>query len=175
MEFDLVKFSLSPSIEEFNRCRKKDLLELADFYNITLTSRSAKKGVVKDELYRKLVEVGTFTERIVEQGIEAVTDMEAVSDISGSVSGIEKVSSLDPKITLRLKELELELKKQEYETQRLRLRALEIKADRDIKLRELETRSLYDRPVPTPRSYPDSLTPKADLDIGKCQVSATLS
>lgn len=53
MEFSLVKFSLSPTIEEFNRCRKKDLLELADFYNIKLTSRNAKKGVIKDELYRK--------------------------------------------------------------------------------------------------------------------------
>ncbi len=156
MEFDLVKFSLSPTIEEFNRCRKKDLLELADFYNITLTSRNAKKCVVKDELHRKLVEAGIFTERTVEQGIESVTGMEAVSDISSSVSSGKKESFLDPQITLRLKELELELRKQEYETQRLHLRALEIKADRDIKLRELETRSLHDRPIPKPRSSPDS-------------------
>ncbi len=90
MEFDLVKFSLSPTTEEFNRCRKKDLLELADFYNITLTSRKAKKCVVKDELHRKLVEVGTFTGQTVEQGIEAVTGMEAMSDIASSVSSGKK-------------------------------------------------------------------------------------
>ncbi len=142
------------TIEEFNRCRKKDLLELADFYNITLTSRNAKKSVVKDELCRKLVEAGTSTEVTVEQGIEAVTGMKAMSDISSSVSSEKKESFLDPQITLRLKELELE-----YETQRLHLRALEIKADRDIKLHELETRSLHDRTIPKPRSPPNSLTP----------------
>ncbi len=150
------------TIEEFNRCRKKDLLELADSYNITLTSRNAKKSVVKDELCRKLVEAGTSTEVTVEQGIGAVTGMKAMSDISSSVSSEKKESFLDPQITLRLKELELE-----YETQRLHLRALEMKADRDIKLRELETRSLHDRPIPKPRSPPNSLTPRADVDVGK--------
>ncbi len=167
MEFDLVKFSLSPTTEEFNRCREKDLLELVDFYNITLTSRKAKKCVIKDELHCKLVEAGTFTGQTVEQGIEAVTGMEAMSDISSSVSIGKKESFLDPQVTLQLKQLELELKKQEYETQRLHVRALEIKADRDIKLRELETRSLHDHPIPNPRSPLNSLTPRADVDVGK--------
>ncbi len=79
------------------------MLELADFYNITLTSRNAKKCVVKDELHRKWVEAGTFTEKTVEQGIEAVTCMGAMSDISSSVSS-KNESFLDPQITLRLKE-----------------------------------------------------------------------
>ncbi len=56
MKFDLVKFSRAPTIE-FNRCKKKIyLLELGDFYNITLTSRNAKKCVIKNE-------AGTFTEQ----------------------------------------------------------------------------------------------------------------
>ncbi len=68
------------------------MLELADFYNITLTSRNAKKSVVKDELCRKSVEAGTFTEVTVEQGIGAVTGMKAMSDISSSVSSEKKES-----------------------------------------------------------------------------------
>ncbi len=68
------------------------MLELADFSNITLTSRNSKKCVVKDELHRKWVEAGTFTEKTVEQGIEAVTGMGAMSDISSSVSSENKES-----------------------------------------------------------------------------------
>ncbi len=118
-------------------------------------------------LHCKLVEAGTFTGQTVEQGIEAVTGMEAMSDISSSVSIGKKESFLDTQVTLQLKQLELELKKQEYETQRLHLRALEIKADRDIKLCELETLSLHDHPIPKPRSPLNSLTPRADVDVGK--------
>ncbi len=69
--------------------------------------------MVKDELQCKLVEAGTFTGQTVEQGIEAVTGMEAMSDISSSVSSGKKESFLDPQVTLQLKQLELELKRQE--------------------------------------------------------------
>ncbi len=31
MEFDLISFTLTPTIEVFNRCRKRDLLMIADF------------------------------------------------------------------------------------------------------------------------------------------------
>lgn len=50
MDFDLLKFTLSPSFEEFNNCRKVDLLLIADFYNISV-SRSARKHAIKNEIY----------------------------------------------------------------------------------------------------------------------------
>lgn len=56
MEFDLVKFTLSPTVEEFDRCRKKDLIMIAEFFYISV-SKEAKKQDLKDELYRKLVQV----------------------------------------------------------------------------------------------------------------------
>ncbi len=36
MEFDLIKFTLSPTLEEFDRCRKKEGIIIAEFYNITV-------------------------------------------------------------------------------------------------------------------------------------------
>ncbi len=32
MEFGFTAFTLSPTIEAFNRCKKKDLLLIADFF-----------------------------------------------------------------------------------------------------------------------------------------------
>ncbi len=57
MEFDLVMFTLSPTLEEFDKCRKKDLISIAEFFNV-LVPKEAKKQVIKDKLYKKLVEVG---------------------------------------------------------------------------------------------------------------------
>lgn len=54
MDFDLISFTLSPTIEEFNHCRKRDLLLIADFFNIEIP-REAIKQVIKDELFEKLV------------------------------------------------------------------------------------------------------------------------
>ncbi len=52
MEFDLIKFTLSPTLEEFDRCRKKDLILIAEFYNVTVP-KEQKKQVIKDQLYGK--------------------------------------------------------------------------------------------------------------------------
>lgn len=64
MEFDLVTFSLSPMLEEFDKCRKKDLISIAEFF-IVLVSKEAKKQVIKYELYEKLAEVGILPGRSV--------------------------------------------------------------------------------------------------------------
>ncbi len=32
MDFGFIAFTLSPTIEAFNRCKKKDLLLIADFF-----------------------------------------------------------------------------------------------------------------------------------------------
>ncbi|KAL0172150.1 hypothetical protein M9458_032461, partial [Cirrhinus mrigala] len=168
MEFDLLKFSLSPTLDEFDRCRKKDLVVIAEFYNITVP-KEQKKQVIKDELYGKLVEAGVLPGRAVVEGPEVETDGGAVSDDADSVSGKMKA---DPMVTVRLKELDLELKKQEYETQLLRLKELELKTDRDVKLRKLdiEAQMLRSKPIPPPRTRPPSSSSEVgqpDFDVGK--------
>lgn len=32
MEFDLISFTLAPNTEQFNHCRKDDLIKIADFF-----------------------------------------------------------------------------------------------------------------------------------------------
>lgn len=158
MEFDLVKFTLSPTVEEFDRCRKKDLIVIAEFFNIPV-SKEAKKQCIKDELYRKLVQAGILP-------ADSNVGGEAASEESISFHSKGGDSSSDPLIVLRLKELELELKKQEHETQLLKLKAVEIEADRDIKLRklDLEAQALHSRPVPLPRSRPPSSSVSASVE-----------
>lgn len=65
MEFDLMSFTLYPTTVEFNKCRKADLLQIADFFNI-LVPREGSKQVVKEKLYRKLVETGILPDESVE-------------------------------------------------------------------------------------------------------------
>lgn len=158
MEFDLVKFTLSPTVEEFDRCRKKDLIVIAEFFNIPV-SKEAKKQCIKDELYRKLVQAGILP-------ADSKVGGETASEESISFHSKGGDSSSDPLIVLRLKELELELKKQEHETQLLKLKAVEIEADRDIKLRklDLEAQALHSRPVPLPRSPPPSSSVSASVE-----------
>ncbi len=36
MEFNLIEFTLAPSVEVFNCCRKKDLLLIANLFNISV-------------------------------------------------------------------------------------------------------------------------------------------
>ncbi len=38
MEFDLTAFTLAPSIEVFDHCRKDDLLQIAQFFKIAVSS-----------------------------------------------------------------------------------------------------------------------------------------
>ncbi|KAL1275958.1 hypothetical protein QQF64_035581 [Cirrhinus molitorella] len=168
MEFDLLKFTLSPTLEEFDRCRKKDLILIAEFYNITVP-KEQKKQVIKDELHSKLVEADVLPGRAVVEGPEAETDEKA--DDADSASS-KKAPQLDPMVTIRLKELDIELKKQEHEIQLLRLKELELQADRDIKLRKLdiEAQMLRNKPVPSPRTRPSSSSSEVgqtDFDVGK--------
>ncbi len=171
MEFDLIKFTLSPTLEEFDRCRKKDLILIAEFYNVTVP-KEQKKQVIKDQLYGKLVEASVLPGDSEAEGPESEIDEEAASDETDSVRDEKASGVADPIVTVRLKELDLALKKQEHETQLLRLRELEIKADRDIRLRklDLESQMLLSKPVPPPRTRPPSDSSgvgQPDFDVGK--------
>lgn len=61
MEFDLLAFTLSPTTEVFHKCRKKDLILIAEFFNIEV-AKEEKKQVIKDSLFEQLVRDGILPE-----------------------------------------------------------------------------------------------------------------
>ncbi len=81
MEFDFSAFTLSPSIEAFNRCKKKDLLLIADFFDIAV-HKGVTKQVLKEKLFGKLVEASILprdSEDSVEVQSEAAVQAEDVN------------------------------------------------------------------------------------------------
>ncbi|KAL0153620.1 hypothetical protein M9458_051100, partial [Cirrhinus mrigala] len=103
MAFDLLAFTLSPTTEVFNRCKKKELLLIAEFFNVKVT-RGAVKAVIKQELYNELVSTGVLPAE------DAVGE-----ETSASGFLVPAVSQLDPLTAIKLKELDLELKRQEHD------------------------------------------------------------
>lgn len=177
MEFDLTTFSLAPTIEAFNKCRKKDLFLIADFFNISV-QRDVTKQTLKEELFGKLVEEGFLPkdsddsvegqDEVVEQMSEMdvnhdpviAQEAEMAEQITDLGVNYDHVMTQDPVIALKLKELDLLIKKQECEAEMIKLRVVEKQADRDIQLGklELEAKRLALTPVPMPRSRPVSVS-----------------
>ncbi len=154
MEFDLTAFTIFPTTKVFDRCRKKDLVLIADFFNITV-AKEATKQVLKEELYGKLVEAGILAED--ESDGEKSQDAETSAPAVFSES--ESVQPYNPMLEIRLRELDLEIKRQECEAQMIKLRVIEAEKDRDIQLHklDLEAHALNKKPVPVPRSRPPSI------------------
>ncbi len=185
MEFDLISFTFSPTIEVFERCRKADLFLIADFFNIEV-SRQDTKQVIKDYLREKLADEGILPDySTVCAGEQPGFTAEAVT---GEVLPGPVTESLgESMLAVKLKELDLQIKKQECEGQKIRLRAIEAQADRDIKMGELDlhAQELNRRPVPMPRSRlpsalssvtspaavsyqdTDNVTSEPDFDVGR--------
>ncbi len=146
MEFDLTPFTLYPTTEKFNKCRKSDLLQIADFFNI-LVPKEGSKQVVKEKLYSELVETGILPDESVE-GLAGDEDSVTFPSINPSHT------RFDPMLAIKLKELDLQLKKQDYDAQLLHFRTLELEADNRFKLRslELQVKSPSNVKTPVPRS-----------------------
>lgn len=155
MEFDLLAFTLSPSTEIFQKCRKKDLILIAEFFNIEIV-KEEKKQVIKDYLFKQLVYNGILPEA--DEHPAVVTN--AVAE--GFASGVNPTesASFDPALSIRLKELDLEVKKQENENLRLKLRVVEAETDREVKFRTIALRSaeVSRKPIPAPRSRSPSVS-----------------
>ncbi len=105
MEFDLLAFTLAPTTEVFNRCRKKDLLLIADFFHVGM-SKDATKRVIKEELYKELVSTGILPAESLPDVSEGDLAVEEASVLPLSIE-----SRVDPVTAIKLKELDLELKK----------------------------------------------------------------
>lgn len=152
----MIEFSLAPTVEVFNRCRKKDLLLIAEFFKISV-SRDVTKAVLKDELYTELVNSGILPVESKTDGLEEQELVEiAETNVDAVPIGNEPI--MDPLLEIKLKELELAIKQQEHETELVHLRVIEVQADRDIKLKtlSLEAEALRYKPVSAPSSRPSS-------------------
>lgn len=104
MEIDIGAFVSKPSIKQFNVFRKKDLLQIAETLNISVSSSAAKKEI-KADVYAKLAEKGLLS---------ADTDVEGEEEKSDGLEmggTIESPSSKsDPLLLFKLKEIELQIK-----------------------------------------------------------------
>ncbi len=165
MEFDLIEFTLAPSTDVYNRCRKRHLLLIADFFNVTVLG-NATKQVIKDALYIELVSRGILPDDSREDVAEGET--------AASSPSLPTEHRLDPMVEIKLKELDLELKKQEHEIKVVQLRTVEVEAQRDIRLKTLEIeaetlRRKSVQPVPLPRTR---APPSPAFGIAQLQSSA---
>ncbi len=160
-----MEFTLAPSTDVYNRCRKRDLLLIADFFNVIVPG-NATKQVIKDALYIELVSRGILPDDSREDVAEGET---AASSPSPPTE-----HRLDPMVEIKLKELDLELKKQEHEIKVVQLRTVEVEAQRDIRLKTLEIeaetlRRKSVQPVPLPRTR---APPSPAFGIAQLQSSA---
>ncbi len=153
MEFDLISFTLLPTLEGYNRCRKKDLVSIADFFNINI-SRESTKQVIKEELFGELVKAGILAasdkEGVVEEELESVVKTAGLDSIPNMDP---RDSGADPFLAIKLRELDLRVKQEECEAQRIKLRVIEAERERDSERHrhELEALRLHSRPTPSPR------------------------
>lgn len=68
MALNLTMFNLSPTLKGFDKCRKDDLLLIADFSDIAVPRLAAKK-VVMAALYEALVALQVLPEQEAHPGV----------------------------------------------------------------------------------------------------------
>ncbi|KAL6471399.1 hypothetical protein MHYP_G00200490 [Metynnis hypsauchen] len=155
-EFDLILFTLCPTLEQFDDCRKVDLLLVADFFNVDVP-RLAPKREIKRILEAQLVTEGILPGRVGSPGV--ATDLAQGAEVAEAVTdsiagpGVEPgrycSHDMDPMIAVKLKELELEIRKQEREAELIRVKGLQVGAEKEITLKRLSMG--LEKPMPRPR------------------------
>ncbi len=143
-KFELDKFAITPTEEQFERCRKDDLLVIADFYNIAVP-QSALKMEIKETLHKELVKQKVLPGATVVKGVASTASSDDL-DAAEAEFESEDAARMDPVnplpkdllFAVRLKEQDVELCRQQYQNQLLQVRAVELETQRDIRLKELE-------------------------------------
>ncbi len=141
LKFELEKFTIAPTEEQFEKCRKDDLLLIADFFDINVP-RNALKRDIKEALHKELVKqrilpgetevTGVATNPVFSDDLEAL-EMELKSEEDISIDPGNPSSPKGKMLAIRLKELDVELGCQQYQSQLLHVRALELETKRDIR------------------------------------------
>lgn len=193
MDFDLTAFTLSPSTEQFDRCRKDDLFRIAEFFKIVVPHKASKKEL-KDALYKELVSQRILPDPSEAGGeeIEATTPSKADEKLSSPpllsppfrspiFAPPGSLPNSDPLLVLKSKELDLRIKQEESVAKRLRLRELELELERE-RLRvdrgrsppavdSLESSPDFPSFAPLPAGpLPASSTPVSAPDVTKAPV-----
>ncbi|CAI5691564.1 unnamed protein product [Oreochromis niloticus] len=148
MEFKLEDFTLGPTEEKLDRCKKDDLILIANFFDVTVPL-NAKKKELKELLCIKLHERGLFGEPGPAEGVE----LGAVAGIPAPLKNLPPqpgLSAEELQLTLRIKEVELKKQQLEVDAMHLRVRALEIERGASVSASP-----------PTPQSAPQSPSPQS--------------
>ncbi|CAI5657477.1 unnamed protein product [Oreochromis niloticus] len=136
MNFSLEDFVEAPSWEKNEKCKKADLLIVANSYNVEV-SYSARKAELKETLPEKLVEKGVllYTENKPVKGADDAASKADANAADASAAGMEAdrisessegTSTEDLRLTLRIREVETRNKELEVQAMQLRIRALEL-------------------------------------------------
>lgn len=83
--FDLQSFIKEPSLDKFDKCRKDDLLKIADQYRISVVKQALKK-TIKSVILQKLVELHVLVlpdADDAEAGLSAAADARLKSRYAG--------------------------------------------------------------------------------------------
>lgn len=138
MEFQLDEFTINPSVEKLDRCRKADLLLIANFYDIRVPY-NGRKEEWKQVLIEELVVRGVLSPMPGAKGemgqgaAELVTASPEVLSVSMDPAVSPSMSKDELSLVLRIEEVkmkarEVELRTREAERQamHLKVRALEL-------------------------------------------------
>lgn len=160
--FNLQTFTEGPTVEQFERCRKDDLVSIASHYEIPVV-RQALKRDIKNVVWNRLVELKVLVGPVSEiefAGAEGfspnpdITDGDkARTELSEPMLGTERAglppfdpfspfssgSKGDARLKVRLARLQMEAQDKAQTRQaevelRLKIRTLEIEADKQVKM-----------------------------------------
>ncbi|KAL4005472.1 hypothetical protein ACER0C_005185 [Sarotherodon galilaeus] len=159
MEFKLEDFTLSPTEEKLDRCKRDDLILIANFFDVTVPL-NAKKKELKELLCVKLHERGLF-------GVEA-----------GAVAGIPApLKNLPPQtgpsgeelqLTLRIKEVEFKKYQLGVDAMHLKVGALEIERGAAVSASPPTIRSSPQSPsLQSPSPEPPSPNSEDSFDVSR--------
>ncbi|CAJ1087392.1 uncharacterized protein LOC118469438 [Xyrichtys novacula] len=194
--FDLDSFLLNPSLDQINKCRKDNLVEIAVHFNV-LFAKSILKKELKSLVIGKLVELGVIVLPVLPEspvcapGSETAADYTAQREFS-KVSAQPKtpftLPRYDPpfsgstdslgeaRLKVRLARIQMEAQERAENRQaklRLEIRKMEIEADKAVRLRQLELEAqlkatpALDASADAIMSPPSTSSTRESFDIGK--------
>lgn len=166
-DFDLDSFVSAPTVEQLDACRKDDLLKVAEHFSIPVNKQQLKR-VIKSSVVQHLGELGVLLLAESSPGVDARSgagkgEASRAAAAEGSeakaalppfepFSPTESESGGDARLKTRLARIQREERERQAESRaerelRLEIRRLEIEADKEVRLRELELTARH-TPVP---------------------------
>ncbi len=170
--FDLQSFIDNPTLDKFDRCRKDDLLKIAEHYGISVV-RQALKKTIKGVILQKLVELDVLVLPDADDGeaaqsagdtrpsspvasekaLSEAAEVEVESDAKAALppfypfSPPSVGSESDVRLKVRLARMQMEVQERAQTRQaemelRLKVRRLEIEAEKQVKLRQIELEAM---------------------------------